>query len=221
MNSLFLISLVEASENFIELLNANLGIWYLIILNAFGVLAILCKVLEYQIKNRGTMLVVATFANISWVLYFILNGNFTAGLTCVLVVIRMLIYIQRDKKAWARSDWWIVAFTALQTVVAFTTFKNWQDIFSIIAGYVGIFAYIMPTQRSYRLFSLLYMILWLSNSICYFAVSGLAYIVALVSDSFSTCSVLVGIWRYDISKKAIKEKDLSNGKANSLEENKD
>ena len=91
--------MAETSSKLVEYLNANLGIWYLIILNAFGVMAILCKVLECQIKRRGTMLIVATFANISWVMYFMLNGNFTAGLTCLLVVIRMLIYIQRDKKA--------------------------------------------------------------------------------------------------------------------------
>ena len=167
------------------------------------------------------MLVVATFANISWVMYFVLNGNFTAGLTCLLAVIRMLIYIQRDKKAWAKSNWWLVAFTILQTVVAITTFKYWQDAFSIIAGYIGIFAYIMPSQKIYRLLSLAYMVLWLSNSICYFAVSGIAYLLALISDSFSTTSVLVGIWRYDISKKAIKEKDIYNNSANSLSENKD
>ena len=213
--------MAETSSKLVEYLNANLGIWYLIILNAFGVMAILCKVLEYQIKRRGTMLIVATFANISWVMYFMLNGNFTAGLTCLLVVIRMLIYIQRDKKAWAKSNWWLVAFTILQTVVAITTFKYWQDAFSIIAGYIGIFAYIMPSQKTYRLFSLAYMVLWLSNSICYFAVSGIAYLLALISDSFSTTSVLVGIWRYDISKKAIKEKDIDNNSANSLSENKD
>ena len=206
MNSLLLVSIQEMSENFVQSLNANLGIWYLIILNAFGVMAILCKVLEYQIKTRAKMLVVATIANTSWVLYFVLNGNFTAGLTCALIVIRMLIYMQRDTKAWARSNWWIVAFTVLQTVVAVTTFKYWQDAFSIIAGYIGIFAYIMPSQKSYRLLSLVYIVLWLSNSICYFALSGVAYLLALISDSFSTGSVLVGIWRYDISKKAIKEK---------------
>ena len=65
MNNLMLFSMAEFSEKMVNALDANLGIWYLIILNAFGVLAIILKVIEYQIKKRSLMMVIATFANFS------------------------------------------------------------------------------------------------------------------------------------------------------------
>ena len=209
MNSLLLSSMAELSSSIVEWLGANLGIWYVIILNAFGILAIILKVIEYQVRKRGTMMVIATLANISWVLFFALNGNFTAALTCVLIVARMFVYMQRDNHEWARSVLWVILFVVLQTVVAVTTFKNWQDIFSITAGYIGIFAYLTRNQTLYRALSLIYMALWLSNSICYFIVSPSTYLIGLASDAFSTISVAVGIWRYDLSKKAREERALA------------
>ncbi len=205
MNSLMLFSMQELSDTMVQSLNNTLGIWYLVILNAFGVIAILCKVTEYQVKKHGTMMVIATIANVSWVLYFALNGNFTAALTCVLIVIRMLIYMQRNKSKWAKSNFWVILFVVLQTIVAITTFKYWQDVFSILAGYIGIFAYLTKNQTKYRILSFIYMSLWLSNSISYL-VGSISYLLGTISDTFSTISVAVGIWRYDLSKKAKEEK---------------
>ncbi len=202
MNELMLFSMAELSKNMVDWLNANFGIWYVLVLNAFGVIAILLKVTEYQVRKRERMMVIATLANVSWVLFFALNGNFAAALTCVLIVARMLIYMQRDVKEWANNNWWVALFVALQTVVAVTTFKNWQDIFSITAGYIGIFAYLTKNQTLYRILSFIYMSLWLSNSICYFIISPSTYIIGLSSDAFSTVSVAVGIWRYDLCRKA-------------------
>lgn len=210
MNNLMLFSMAELSSSMVDALNANLGIWYLVILNAFGVLAIILKVIEYQIKKRSLMMAIATLANTAWVIFFVLNGNFTAGITCVLIVIRMLIYVQRGKKKWADSNLWVVLFVVLQAVASILTFKNWQDIFSTIAGFVGIFAYLTTNQTKYRILSFIYMALWLSNSICYFVATPMEYIVALGSDTFSTASVMVGIYRYDLSKKARAEKALAN-----------
>ena len=201
-----LFSMAELSTSMVDALTANLGIWYKIILYAFGVLAIILKVIEYQIKKRSLMMVIATFANFSWVLYFILAGNFTAGVTCILIVVRMLIYVQRGKKKWADSNIWVVLFVVLQAVASIITFKYWQDIFSTIAGFIGIFAYLTTNQTKYRILSFIYMALWLSNSICYFIQMPIEYFLALGSDTFSTASVMVGIYRYDLSKKARAEK---------------
>ncbi len=221
MNNLLLFSMVELSESMVAWLNANLGIWYLIILNAFGVLAIILKVIEYQVSKRGLMMLIATLANVSWIMFFALSGNFVAALTCILIVLRMLVYMQREKHKWARSVWWVVLFVVLQTVVAVTTFKNLQDLFSIAAGYIGIFAYLTRNQTLYRILSFIYMSLWLSNSICYFIALPTKYLVALLSDSFSTGSVAVGIWRYDLCKKAREERKAKIESANQDNDNKE
>lgn len=200
-----LVSMSELSDNLIDYLDSTLGIWYLIILNAFGVIAIICKILEYQVKSRNKMFALVTVACTCWVIYFALYGNFASSLTCLLSVIKMLIFMQRGKHAWADSILWLILFLVLQTGVAIFTTKNWFDVFAITAGYLGIFSYFVLNQKKYRLLSFFHMSLWVVNSIFNF------YLIALLSDSFSTVSCGVAIYRYDIkNKKAIDVKDDEN-----------
>lgn len=187
----------------------TLGVWYWIILNMFGVIAIICKILEYQVKKRSTMYILVTIASLCWTAYFAFYGNLISSITCALGALKFLVFMKRDTCKWARSIIWLYAFLALQTgVVVFTSIKafSWLSIFTILAGYVGIFAYFVTDPRKYRLVSFVHMALWVINSSIYF------YPVALASDSFSTISCAVAIYRFDLSKKArekIKEKQKS------------
>lgn len=185
----------ELSLKLVEALNASLGAWYLIILNSIGVIAIICKVIEYQIKKPSINKLMASVANFLWVLYFALYGDFASALTCVLTVVRIMIFAQRGKCKWASSSIWLYVFIILQIVVAVSTFRVWQDLFSITAGFVGIFAYYVLEQKKYRALSFVYMVLWLLNSI------SKAYLMGIISDSFSTVSVAIAIYRYDVRKK--------------------
>ncbi len=190
--SLNLLSIAQFSANMVKNLNNLLGIWYLVILNAFGVMAMISKLFEYQVKGRSTMLVIAIIANICWVLYFGFYGDFMSSLTCGINVIRMILFAQREKYAWAKSNLWLYFFLAVQTVVAIFTFKGWFDIFVLVAGYSAVFAYFVINQKAYRLISLLYIIMWIINDAIKF------FPVSLISDSISCVSIIVAIFRYDI-----------------------
>ena len=179
---------------FIKILNNTLGIWYLIILNAFGVIAIICKIFEYQVKSRGNMFALSTIANVCWVLYFLLYGNFASALTCVINVIKLLIFMQRGRRAWADSIWWLILFIVLQVFVTIFTVSSWVDVFCTTAGFLGIFAYFFKSAKTYRILSFLHMSIWVVNSIANF------YLIALLSDSFSTASCALAIYRFDIKK---------------------
>lgn len=165
---------------------------YLFILNGFGVLAIMCKVTEYQVKKRNVMLLVATFANFLWVLYFIFYGDWASALTCIVSTIRLLIFLQKGKRKWADSNFWLIFFLGLQVIVSFFSFTSWKDIFALIAGFVGIIAYYSMNPKLYRALSFLFMALWIVNGLLKI------YPVALVSDTLSLCSVSLAILRYDI-----------------------
>ena len=190
-------------ENMVKSLDASLGIWYLIILNAFGVIAIVCKIFEYQVKSRNTMFVFVTIASICWVMYFVFYGNFASALTCLLSVVKMVIFMWRGRKKWADSSVWLYLFLAVQTIIAIFTTSGITDIFAITAGYLGIFAYFFVNQRTYRMLSFFHMALWVTNSVINF------YLIALLSDSFSTVSCAVAIYRYDLSKNARKLNEIN------------
>ena len=196
-----LFSMAQVSEKLLSVLTSSLGTWYIVILNAFGVLAISCKVVEYQVKKRNAMMIVATSANFLWVLYFIFYGDFSSALTCAIGVVRLLIFMQKGKHKWADSIWWLVFFVLLQTVVTVFTFKDLRDVFSLSAGFVGIITYFMVDQKKYRALSLVHMSLWVVNSAIKF------YPIALISDTMSTISVAVAIVRFAIAEK--KEKQMN------------
>lgn len=199
-----LFSIVELPK----ILTNYIGVWYVIILNAFGILAIIFKVLEYQVKKRGGMFVLSTLANVCWVLYFILYGNLASTLTCTLNVIKMLIFMRRDTCQWAKSIVWLWVFLIAQVLVAVFTMNSILDIFAVTAGFVGIFAYYVISGKSYRIISFIHMSLWLVSSSLFF------YPIALISDLFSTISCGLAIYRFDIRKDR-KVENQTNSKENS------
>ena len=195
-------NLLFSLQNLTQNLSNALGIWYQIILNAFGVIAIVCKIIEYQAKTRKTMFTMVIAACTCWTIYFALYGNLVSTITCGMSVFRFLVFMKRDTCAWAKSMFWLYFFLALQIAVAVWTSLisfSWLNMFAILAGFVGIFAYFVTNDKQYRLISFLHMSLWVVNSAVYF------YPIALLSDSFSTISCGVAIYRFDIRKKLRKK----------------
>jgi hypothetical protein len=189
-----LLSVTQFSDNLVSILSNSLGIWYLIILNAFGVIAICCKVCEYQLRGRKTIFLLAMSSQTLWVLYFVCQGDFISAIASGISFVSVLIFSQREKHAWARSVLWLIFFLALQGALTVFTFKTWRDLFALSAGVLGVFAYYTLDLKKYRFLSLFYALSWLCNSIFKM------YPIALASDAFSTISVSIGIYRYDIKK---------------------
>ena len=145
------------------------------------------------------MYTMVTIASLCWTFYFALYGNMVSALTCGITVIRLLVFMKRDTCKWARSIFWLYFFVALQIGVTILTSLegfSWLNIFAVLAGFIGIFAYFVTNPRIYRYVSFIHMALWVVNSAVYF------YPIALASDSFSTISCGVAICRFDLSKKA-------------------
>ena len=187
-----LFSFVEISNKLVSILDNSLGIWYLIILNAFGVIAILCKVCEYQFRGRNTIFLFAMFALILWVLYFVFQGDFVSAIANIISFTSVFIFSKREKCKWARSVWWLILFVAIQCLLSAFAFKSWKDLFAFAAGVVGVFAYFCIDLKKYRFLSFFYAVAWLGNSLFKM------YPVALCCDVFSTISVTLAIIRYDI-----------------------
>jgi len=173
-------------------MDANLGIWYYIILNAFGVIAIILKVTEVQLNNRKTILTFATFAALCWTFYFGLNFDFASTISCFLAVVQLLVFSKRGKYKWASSIFWLFFFLILQIVLGVLTFTSWRSIFPILAGSLCVFAYFVMDENKYRIFILIYACFWLMNSIFNL------YIIALLSDTFCFVSASIAIIRYNV-----------------------
>lgn len=195
-----MLNLLFTLTDLVKTLSDTLGIWYLIISNAFGVIAVLSKITELQIKNRKTILLFALFANISWVFYFALQGGLTSAISCLIMTTQVVIFSYRSKYKWANSKVWLVVFSALQILMCALTLNNWYDVLPAIAGIVSVFAYFVFDEDKYRILIFIYIVLWLINSILNM------YLVSLISDSLSTLSALIAIIRFNVLKTHKKSK---------------
>ena len=131
MNNL-LFSFASLGKTVYEGLINSLGIiWFSVLVNFIGAVAILVKVIETQNKKRTRIVLFAVLNYFLWITYFILYGNFTAAVVNGISFIQLIIFLQRGKYKWADSYFWLVFFILAQVVAGFFTWAGPYSLFSI------------------------------------------------------------------------------------------
>ena len=179
-------------DGLVNFLDSNLGFWYIILFNFFGVLAIVIKVSEYQFKKRTARFIICTLASLCWLFYFILQGQTVSALANLIGLLQALVFMQREKYEWAKSKIWLFVFLVAQVVICVVGFKVWHDIFPPLAGVFGAIAYFVIDEKTYRYFALLNVVFWLANSIAKMPMT----VIALICDSTCTVSGAIGLLRF-------------------------
>lgn len=204
MNNL-LFSAVALSDAIVNTLTSALGSWYIILFNAFGIIAMLVKVCEFQLKTRNKIIIFATIASCSWFIYFILQGDFASAFSNLILIIQGIIFYQRGKHKWASSIIWLFVFIGAQAVFGILTFKTALDLFPIFGGAFLTVAYFVMQEKRYRLIVIFGMSLWLLNSITK------GYLLATINDASCVISAIIGLVRFTlIEKKQNEQKQLQN-----------
>ena len=194
MNNL-LFSFAELGKNLNDGLINSLGVvWFNVLINFIGAIAILVKVIETQNKNRSAIIFFAIVNYSLWITYFALNGNFTAAIVNFISFIQTIIFLQRGKKKWADGIFWLILFISAQVIAGFFTWNGPFSLFSICAGILSTAAYYVMDEKLYRYFFLALISLWICNGIVY------GYIIALIHDVFAFVSILIAIVRYNFKK---------------------
>ncbi len=187
-----LLSINNMFDGIVKVLSENLGFWYIILINIFGVLAILTKASEYQFKKRAIRFMLCITAGMCWLSYFLLQGQTVSTLANLVSVLQTVIFMQRDKHEWAKSKIWLFVFLILQVAICVIGFRVWHDIFPPLAGIFGAIAYFVLEEKKYRYFALFNVIFWLSNSISKMPLT----LLALICDSTCTISGIIGLVRF-------------------------
>ena len=157
---------------------------------AAGIMAMLLSVIAYQFKYRVTIIVVNFSGQACWVLYFLLQSDFTSAVSCAITVAVMVAYSMKDKWRWVSSPLCPIIFTASVVGFSLVTFATWIDIVPLLAGVFAVIANSRSSEKRLRQFSAIWCALWLVNSILK------AYPVAFVNDVLCTASAVASLIRY-------------------------
>ena len=196
----------------IDGLKSSIGVWYILLINFIGVVAIVVKVCELQLKRRENIIKFFVLNGVLWVLYFLLNADLVSAITCLLGVAMGLIFLKRGANKWASSIAWLYIFLAVQVVNLLLFYNSWHDIFSGLAGVFAVLAYYSIREKNYRLLVLINLIFWVLNS------AFKLYYVALIHDALGAISAIIAIVRYDILKKtSTKDKGENTSNLKSVE----
>ena len=161
-----------------------------VLIYAVGILAMVLSVIAYQFKYRVTIIVVNFSGQACWVIYFLLQSDFTSAVSCALTVLVMAIYSMKGKWTWTSSRICFVTFMVAMITFSLVTFAGWKDIFPLLAGVFAVIANSRSDERSLRFYSAIWCALWLMNSILK------VYPVAFVNDVLCTSSSVISIFRY-------------------------
>ena len=171
----------------------------IVLIYAVGILAMVLSVIAYQFKYRVTIIVVNFSGQACWVIYFLLQSDFTSAVSCALTVIVMAIYSMKGKWTWVSSKICFVTFMVAMISFSLVTFAGWKDIFPLLAGVFAVIANSRSDERSLRFYSAIWCALWLMNSILK------VYPVAFVNDVLCTSSSIISIFRYSETKPSTEE----------------
>lgn len=183
--------------NFIvDELIASLGIGYYIIVYGIGILAMTLSVIAFQFKNKITIILSSFFGQICWVAHFLLQGDLTSAIACGLSALMLAVFSKSDKWKWSTHPFVVLFFIVLISGFSLLSFKGWKDVFPLLAGVFAVIANSRKTAKYLRLFSVLWCLFWLMNSIFK------KYPVAFVNDALCTVSTVISLIRYrdDIEK---------------------
>jgi hypothetical protein len=166
-----------------------------LIANIFGLIAVVLKVVEYQLDKRAIRIILALGGNVCWITYFFLKGMDASAISAIIAMSSNMVFLLREKHEFFNGGWWLAIFLVMTAVNCIIGYKTWIDIFAILAGLFGVVAYFVKNDKLYRILSFACMFAWLLNSIFYQAG------IALVNDAFATISVTIAILRMDLFKK--------------------
>ena len=168
---------------------SSLGVWYDILVNFFGVIAIILLVMSFQMKSRIKLLLVFILSQSTWIIYFVLQGDLASGIMCTIAIIMSLIFMQREKHKWANSIFWLFFFVALMLTCSILTFKDWRDLFPLLGNVLTAISFFTLNDKLLRTINIGTYLCWMGNSI------SKLYIVALISDTLTLISVIVSLIR--------------------------
>lgn len=176
---------------------------YEITAQVVGIIAMLFYILSYQQKTSKGVIVMQLFGGALFTVSYFMLGAMVGALLNLLAVFRAVVYSNKENFR-ADSKVWLFLFTTLfglSFVLTFTVFGKAFTVGSALLEFLPVFAMVVVTIGFYvnkaafiRKMALISCPCWFIYNIFNLAVG------AIICDSVSLCSAIIGIIRFDIKK---------------------
>lgn len=168
------------------------------LIQGIGYLALCFVIFSFQKKKRETLLLVMLAGLLIFVVHFSLLGAWTGALMNFVEAGVVFVAYKRETDNWAKHRVWPYIFIGLYVVTGLITFKTLSDILPVVAQSFGAIAVWQKNPRTIRFLMLIPRPLWFVYNFIVGSYAGMA------AEVFILVSVIVGIIRFDILKKAEK-----------------
>lgn len=163
-----------------------------------GALATLCMFITFQLNDRKKILYVQIVNSICWIVHYLMLGALSGVVINAVCFIRNLVFQKRGQKKWADSSLIPIVVCAAEILLTVLVWKDWFDILACIAASLQTTSMWMKEPKKIRLFSLIASPVWIAYDFHH------ASYVGIVNEVICMISLFIGIWRYDLKKKADK-----------------
>ena len=178
---------------------------YDIIAQAFGILAMACNIFSFQRKTSNGVIFCQMFGGALFSVSFFMLGATVGGILNAVAAFRAIIYMNEEKLHASHIAWliffeilfvasYILTFTVFGK--AFTPANALLELLPVIGMTASTISFRLQSAKAIRRFGLISSPSWLVYNIVNFAIG------AIVCETLSIVSIIIGMFRYDIKRKA-------------------
>ncbi len=165
-----------------------------IVAQLFGILTIISNVIAMQMKNKKQIIFCYILANFFSSINFMLLKSYSGAIICLFAIIQTFInnFFEKNEKKMPYTL--ISLYIIISIILGAITFRTYIDILPIICSILYTLIIIQNKEKNIRKIALINIMIWVVYDILYKAYT------ASISDSITTISTIIGIYRFDIKK---------------------
>ncbi len=159
-----------------------------------GVGGLIMAIISFQQNVPKRMVICQLIANTLFTVHFFMLGAVTGAAINLMSALRSVIYAQTDKK-WATHPAWSIVFIIIPIIIGICSWEGFKSLFPVLAAICFTISFRMKTSKMVRLVSFPASPLWIIYNVINKSYPG------ILTELYVMTSIIVGMIRFDISKK--------------------
>ncbi len=157
----------------------------------FAVLAIVCNIVCFQMKDKKKLLFWQITACVMFIANLALKSAWTGVLMNIHAAARLTVYYLAPDHKWARSKIWLPVFMISAAAMTALSYENIFDALALVGTLFTIYSFSRKSPAMTRLFTI-------PSPPCWFAYHLSHKNIGCVNEIFVITSIIIGIIRIDI-----------------------